>query len=203
MLEDIASPVSMIESEQQTGEGVKKTSSSILSAAVILPAHKLTPSYMKTLTGDIVLSLSHADLLRLWHGLLGCSAPPKTSQELLRHVIMHEIQLLQHGKGVLSSIKKRLYSHLKETDLYHHQDINAHHHNKQYSSLLPQVMSAASLSIGTVLVREWHGELYKVYVEVDGYYYNNEYYKSLTAIAKKITRAHWSGPRFFGLKTAS
>ena len=26
-----------------------------------------------------------------------------------------------------------------------------------------------------------------------------DFYRSLTAIAERITEAHWSGPRFFGL----
>src|SRR5450631_2465158 len=36
----------------------------------------------------------------------------------------------------------------------------------------------------------------------DGFEYAGENYPSLTKIAKKITGAHWSGPRFFGLLAA-
>jgi hypothetical protein len=35
-----------------------------------------------------------------------------------------------------------------------------------------------------------------------GFSYRGRRYRSLTEIAKAITGAHWSGPRFFGLKTA-
>ena len=31
--------------------------------------------------------------------------------------------------------------------------------------------------------------------------YQGKRYKSLSAIAKAITAAHWSGPQFFGLRT--
>jgi hypothetical protein len=33
----------------------------------------------------------------------------------------------------------------------------------------------------------------------DGFEYEGQYYRSLTVIAERITGAHWSGPRFFGL----
>jgi len=33
----------------------------------------------------------------------------------------------------------------------------------------------------------------------DGFEYDGQHYRSLTVIAEKITRAHWSEPRFFGL----
>jgi hypothetical protein len=39
-------------------------------------------------------------------------------------------------------------------------------------------------------------------VTEDGFEYGGTSYQSLTKIAKKITGAHWSGPRFFGLSAA-
>jgi hypothetical protein len=41
--------------------------------------------------------------------------------------------------------------------------------------------------------------MYGVAVLDDGYEYEGEVYASLTRIARIITGAHWSGPRFFGL----
>jgi hypothetical protein len=32
-----------------------------------------------------------------------------------------------------------------------------------------------------------------------GFEYDGEHYRSLSVIAERITGAHWSGPRFFGL----
>ena len=34
----------------------------------------------------------------------------------------------------------------------------------------------------------------------DGFQFQDRHYRSLTPIAREITGAHWSGPRFFGLK---
>ena len=36
-------------------------------------------------------------------------------------------------------------------------------------------------------------------VREDGFEYEGQHHRSLTVIAERITGAHWSGPRFFGL----
>jgi hypothetical protein len=61
------------------------------------------------------------------------------------------------------------------------------------------VRSAPVLSAGTHLVREWNGRTYQVEVTRSGYVMDGKSYRSLTAIARRITGANWSGPRFFGL----
>ena len=38
-----------------------------------------------------------------------------------------------------------------------------------------------------------------VVVNENGFEYEGQRYRSLTVIAERITGAHWSGPRFFGL----
>jgi hypothetical protein len=52
------------------------------------------------------------------------------------------------------------------------------------------------------LVREWRGRTHTVTVTEDGFEYAGTNFPSLTKIAQKITGAHWSGPRFFGLPAA-
>jgi hypothetical protein len=49
------------------------------------------------------------------------------------------------------------------------------------------------------LVREWNGRTHTVTVEEEGFTYAGRNYSSLSAIAREITGARWSGPRFFGL----
>ena len=61
------------------------------------------------------------------------------------------------------------------------------------------VVASASLKPGTRLVREWNGRTHVVDVSEDGFIFDSKTYGSLSAIAKRITGAHWSGPRFFGL----
>ncbi|KQX22831.1 MULTISPECIES: DUF2924 domain-containing protein [unclassified Sphingomonas] len=57
-----------------------------------------------------------------------------------------------------------------------------------------------SMKPGTKLVRQWHGIIYHVLVLEDGFQFQDRQYRSLTPIAREITGAAWSGPRFFGLK---
>jgi DUF2924 family protein len=52
---------------------------------------------------------------------------------------------------------------------------------------------------GARLVREWNGRTHMVTVEEEGFLYAGRSYRSLSAIAREITGARWSGPRFFGL----
>jgi len=59
-----------------------------------------------------------------------------------------------------------------------------------------------TLKPGAKLVREWHGETYAVIALDDGFEFDGRRYRSLSKIAREITGAHWSGPRFFGLKRA-
>jgi len=55
------------------------------------------------------------------------------------------------------------------------------------------------LKPGTRMIREWRGQTCSVLVQKDGFQWRGTTYRSLTTIAKEITGAHWSGPRFFGL----
>lgn len=52
---------------------------------------------------------------------------------------------------------------------------------------------------GSYLMREWNGRTYRVEVTASGYVFDGQTYASLSTVAKRITGAHWSGPRFFGL----
>ncbi len=62
----------------------------------------------------------------------------------------------------------------------------------------------AELRHGTKLVRSWHGRTLCVTVMDNGLFeMEGRQYRSLTHIAREVTGAAWSGPRFFGLVTRS
>jgi hypothetical protein len=42
-----------------------------------------------------------------------------------------------------------------------------------------------------------------VIILTDGVEWRGQRYGSLSVVAREITGAHWSGPRFFGLKTGA
>jgi hypothetical protein len=57
-----------------------------------------------------------------------------------------------------------------------------------------------SLRPGARLVREWHAVTQMVLIHADGIEWRGQRYRSLSLVARKITGARWSGPRFFGLR---
>ncbi len=58
----------------------------------------------------------------------------------------------------------------------------------------------SDLKAGTVLVREWDGQQYRVMVLADGFAWRDKVYPSLTKVAFALTGTRWNGPRFFGLR---
>ena len=60
-----------------------------------------------------------------------------------------------------------------------------------------------NLKPGARLIREWRGRTHNVTVTEDGFEYAGTSYSSLSRIARMITGAKWSGPRFFGLNRRS
>lgn len=54
---------------------------------------------------------------------------------------------------------------------------------------------------GTVITREYRGQIYRVVVGSDDQYeFEGRRYSTLSKIAREITGTSWSGPLFFGLK---
>lgn len=88
-------------------------------------------------------------------------------------------------------------------------DLDAESQRLLDSSTSPQQVSARvselrrrriTLRPGTVLSREWKGQMQKVAVMADGFSWNGTTYSSLSRIACVITGTRWNGPKFFGLR---
>ena len=56
------------------------------------------------------------------------------------------------------------------------------------------------LLAGSVLTREWNGQVHRVMVAGNGFVFEGRSYRSLSTIAHAITGTKWNGPRFFGLR---
>ena len=63
-----------------------------------------------------------------------------------------------------------------------------------------KVRANTDLLPGTVVTREYKGQLIRVTALADGFEYHGERYKSLTAVTKSVTGKHWNGFHFFGLR---
>lgn len=74
--------------------------------------------------------------------------------------------------------------------------------NQRGVSVSGKVRSSDLPAPGTVLTRQYRGTEHRVTVLPDGFEYNGETYRSLSAVASAITGSHWNGRLFFGLKDA-
>jgi hypothetical protein len=133
---------------------------------------------------DRIRSLDLAELRREWRRLYH-SEPPNISRDLLVLALGYRLQEVKYG-GLSKSTRRKLQSMAKAL------------------RATGRVGSTPGLSLkpGARLVRGWRGRTHTVTVTEDGFEYAGSSYPSLTKIAKKITGAHWSGPRFFGLPAA-
>ena len=133
---------------------------------------------------DTLDDASLDELRREWRRLYR-GEPPKLSRDLLMRGIGYRSQEIQHG-GLGKSTRRKLKTLAKMF--------------RTTGRVAPD--PGLSLKSGARLVREWHGRTHTVTVNEDGFEYGGTGYPSLTKVARKITGAHWSGPRFFGLVRA-
>jgi hypothetical protein len=124
---------------------------------------------------------STPDLRVAWRELHRAGPPQGLSRDLLIRALAHQLQEQTHG-GANRAQRRRLQTLAREFE-------------KGGGSFDPGVVPKA----GTRLVRQWRGHAHTVLVREDGFEYEGHHYRSLTVIAERITGAHWSGPRFFGL----
>jgi Protein of unknown function (DUF2924) len=159
---------------------------------VEIPGHRSTgrggePSADANCPSPLCNALDDASLDKLrreWRRFYP-SDPPRISRDLLIRGIGYRVQEIQHG-GLGKSTRRKLKTLAKMF--------------RTEGRVAPD--PGLSLKPGARLVREWHGRTHMVTVTDDGFEYAGTTYPSLTKIAKEITGAHWSGPRFFGLVRA-
>lgn len=127
---------------------------------------------------QILRDMSRGDLLELWSREEFGALPKKTSTPFLARLLAYELQAKKLG-----GLRKRTRSTLSSI----------------LSTGMPEAPSKSAAN-GTRLVREWNGVRHVVDVTKQGAIYRGKTYRSLSAVAREITGARWSGPRFFGLQ---
>ena len=126
-----------------------------------------------------LLDRSTAELRLAWREFYFTGPPLGLSRDLLIRALAHELQQRAHG-GPSLALRRRLQSLAGASEK---------------GAVDPSIV----LKAGTTLVPQWRGHTHTVLVHNDGFEHEGRRYRSLTAIAERITEAHWSGPRFFGL----
>ena len=128
-----------------------------------------------------IRALGLHQLRTLWRSTFRAPPPPPFTKDLIARFICWHIQ--EQGHGGIDGSTTRLLGGLVRGDK-------------------PRADRSRRLRPGTVLVREYRGERHTVTVVSDGYLWRDVIFTSLSTIARAITGTAWSGPRFFGVRTA-
>ena len=127
-----------------------------------------------------IIALKSKDIkeLRAMHKSLFGESPPKHhTRHTLYPKLAYRIQELALG-GLDDTTKQKLEKISKGVNI------------PKDSQLLP----------GVKLQREYDSIIHEVEVKKDGYEYKGQSFKSLSAIARKITGTRWNGPKFFKVR---
>lgn len=124
-------------------------------------------------------NLSPAQLREKWYAVEQTDSPFVPSA-LLRRLLAQRMQ--ERRYGALPKLVARELSRISSE-------------SEEASPVRPR----AKLTPGMRLVREWNGQTITVEVLEKGFSYADRTWRSLSEIARHVTGAHWSGPRFFGL----
>ena len=127
-----------------------------------------------------VETMDRTALIAAWSEAFGTPVPKRLSSPFLRRFLAFELQARQFG-GLPKGFAEKL---ARMTD-------------EKTDSRSP------ALKPGGRLIREWNGVTHAVDVIEGGFLWDGQRHSSLSAIARAITGARWSGPRFFGLKRSA
>ncbi|ESX84378.1 MULTISPECIES: DUF2924 domain-containing protein [unclassified Mesorhizobium] len=162
------------------------------------------------LDGEIaeVGDLTRDELTAAWTKAYGCPPPKGVKRGLLERSAAWHLQAKRLG-GLTSTVKKTVATgNARRTKVNAFQPGNTRSDRQDgVPSLRPASSDQASASpprsippkAGSRLMREWNGRMHIVEVVDYGFVLDGKTYGSLSAVARRITGAHWSGPRFFGL----
>lgn len=119
--------------------------------------------------------LDREGCLSRWQQMFGRPPPKYLSPKFMQRVLIHEAQ-----SRALGRLSRKSEQRLKR--------------------VASGKTTAPVAKPGVRLVREWNGRTYQVDVVEGAYVMDGKNWRSLSAIARHITGARWSGPRFFGVQ---
>ena len=120
------------------------------------------------------------ELVEEWTRIYGRRPPKYIKRGLIERAISWHMQAKVYG-GLKPEIRNYLLK-VAEADA---------------AKVKQQISVPAQFRPGMRLLREWNGRTHTVDVLDKGFAWNGKLYSSLSPIARAITGARWSGPRFF------
>jgi hypothetical protein len=153
--------------------------------------------------------LSRDELLERWRKIYGVDPPKGVRQELMIRAVAWHLQAKRLGglsaetrrllRSAISRVENEMLAHDKRPTTSVEAPVNMQDADDRAIAVTSSPRERRRLTPGARLMREWGGRTHVVDVIEGGYVFEAKIYPSLTSIAGKITGAHWSGPRFFGL----
>ena len=120
-----------------------------------------------------------------WHTAFGRPAPAHLARHLLFRSLAYRLQADRLGD--LDGESQRLLDRSGSPEKAGRNAVDLSRHTTE-------------LRPGTILGREWNGQMQQVAVLADGFAWNGNTYPSLSKVAFAITGTRWNGPKFFGLR---
>ena len=135
---------------------------------------------------EALADLAREELVDCWLVRFGREPPKGCGRKLLELAAAYDIQERAYG-GLKLETRKALVLEIDPVV----GDVASHRRSRK--------QAISTIKPGTRLVREWNGRTHHVETVEGGFVWNGKTHRSLSVIAREITGAHWSGPRFFGL----
>ena len=143
--------------------------------------------------------LPRSELAERWQSIYGVAPPKGARRVLLERAIAWHLQAAALGAPPASTeriLRRAIGAERKKAVIDRSSDEGSSYGSPSGSKT--NVAAPRALpSNGTRLIREWRGKTHIVDVIESGFVWEDNAYRSLSVIAKAITGAHWSGPRFY------
>ena len=129
-------------------------------------------------------ALPRETLAQRWRAFFGSDPPRGVRKRFLMGAVAYGMQARRYG-DLKPTVRRRLLNLGEDSPT-----------NREARGV-----TSVKLKPGARIFREWNGLTHMVQVVEDGFIWNSGQYRSLSAVARAITGARWSGPRFFGLRS--
>ncbi len=130
--------------------------------------------------------------------VLGEATRSSHKQYLVRRIVWH-IQAKQEG-GLSERARRRAKELADEAFLRTRAPVRSGQDDKPDNVMPFSPAHGRRLPMpGAVLTRPYRGRTIEVIVLDEGFEYDGQRFRSLTAVAKAVTGSHWNGYGFFGL----
>ena len=145
-----------------------------------------------------IMKLKNKSLLELkarYKELYGSETAPSSNKVYLWRKIAYKLQEIEHG-GLADQAQGKIEEFTQKYDPVNNKTLRPGKNSDNNGKLSRDKRLPIP---GTIITKEYKGTSLEVKILEKGFEYNNKLYRSLTAIAKEVTSAHWNGYLFFGL----